>query len=66
VAGGRTWAISDQEILAANGWQPTASIPTVSARDIAGYPHAGVLTVVDPARFGPDAVSGSSPAQKSP
>ncbi len=50
---GRVWSFRSEQVFEANGWR-ISRLPSVSPRDIANLPHAGVIETVDPERFGPD------------
>lgn len=52
------WLVPSEAALEANGWS-AGRFPTVDARDIAVLPLLGVLTDVDPQRFGPAALRSS-------
>lgn len=43
---------SSLEIMQQNGW-PEGEVPPVTRRDLAGIPYRGVVSTVNPARFGP-------------
>ena len=49
------WLFRSRKIIIANGWR-TGNIPIVQPRDIATLPLRGVITTVDPQRFGPPSI----------
>jgi lysophospholipase L1-like esterase len=49
------WSFPSADMIEANGWAPSDSVPSVSERDLAGLPRRGVIDRVDKARFGPQA-----------
>jgi len=51
------WGFKNLDLVRANGWAPETARP-VSLRDMAGLPNLGIIDVVDPARFGPEASPG--------
>jgi lysophospholipase L1-like esterase len=51
---GGVWRFASAALFRANGWtSDTATLPRHAARDLAHLPFLGVVSVVDPARFGP-------------
>jgi lysophospholipase L1-like esterase len=50
------WNFGSKEIMAANGWMPNDELRRVELRDIVSLPARGMITVVDPGRFGPDSM----------
>lgn len=47
------WYFNDLSLLEANGWPPE-ELQTIELRDIVKLPHRGIVSEVDPARFGPE------------
>lgn len=46
------WVFASPEIVEANGWPP-GMVESVSERDVADRPYLGIITTVEPERFGP-------------
>ncbi len=46
------WYFNSQDIIEQNGW-PAGTVATIDERDIVNIPFQGIITSVDPARFGP-------------
>lgn len=49
------WVFDRDDIMKANGW-PLENIKTIKYRDIANIPIRGIVTTIDPTRFGPISV----------
>lgn len=49
------WVFDRDEMMIANGW-PLEDIRAIKYREIANLPIRGVVTSIDPARFGPASV----------
>jgi len=46
------WNFRSEDLIEENGWPP-GTLPSIDYRDTVNLPHRGVITTVDPARFGP-------------
>ncbi|MCG6871371.1 MAG: GDSL-type esterase/lipase family protein [Gammaproteobacteria bacterium] len=53
VRDGQVWAFDSLQRVQENGWNPATDARLVSHRDLAGLPRRGIISVSDPARFGP-------------
>lgn len=65
INGEGVWFVNDFDLVEANGWPPQ-ELRTIELRDIVNLPHRGILSEVDPQRFGPACCpvvrTGQSPA----
>ncbi len=53
------WRFSGRQVFEGNGWKmDLTGVPVGTDRDVAGLPFRGVVSVVNPQRFGPPSVGG--------
>lgn len=55
VKDGGVWVFASDELVSKNGWELTENIPMIKYRDIAGLPRRGIISSVEPKKFGPSA-----------